>query len=235
MLSLFDPAALKEMFTERCNEHPSALSPLAYWMARNNGSYNKTDIIETLSKHSSLEDLSMINGEGDLPLHVAIKQSMSSISSFLLSLNPSLLYRENSTGRTPLEMARDIYIASCVEKFSSEQNSYYSSYGSNEDFIAILEKPAIQFVEPVVEVEESKKRTFEICVGIDEQTKEGDRKRRLVSLFEANEVAKRVAGVKRNRWGGSQVVVNGGLVEGGKPDAVGEWLASTLRSVQQSL
>lgn len=68
--------------------------------------------------------------------------------------------------------------------------------------------------------QESKKRTWEICVERDGQL--GERKRRLVSLFEANEVARRVAGLKRGS-GGGQMVVNGGLVEEGKPDVVSEW------------
>ena len=51
-----------------------------------------------------------------------------------------------------------------------------------------------------------------------------------MSLFEANEVAKRVAGGNgygggRSRWGGRQVVVNGGLVDGeGARDVVSEWM-----------
>lgn len=50
-----------------------------------------------------------------------------------------------------------------------------------------------------------------------------ERKRRLVSLFEANEVAKRITGVKR--YGGYQAVVNGGLVDNlGKPDIFSEWM-----------
>lgn len=61
---------------------------------------------------------------------------------------------------------------------------------------------------------------------MDEKLKsEGvDRKRRLVSLFEANEVAKRVTAM-RSRYGGHQMVVNGGLVDGeGKPDVFSEWM-----------
>lgn len=74
------------------------------------------------------------------------------------------------------------------------------------------------------EDEESKKRTWEVCQGKDEEMvkERAERKRRLVSLFEANEVARRVAGLKRGSAGG-QVVVNGGLVEEGKPDVVSEW------------
>lgn len=60
---------------------------------------------------------------------------------------------------------------------------------------------------------------------MDEELKnEGvERKRRLVSLFEANEVAKRVTGAKR--YGGYQAVVNGGLVDNlGSPDIFSEWM-----------
>jgi len=70
MIELFDKDAVKEMLLERCNESPGALTPLAYWMARNNGTYKKSDFIEILAKYSSGEELEMINGEGDLPLHV---------------------------------------------------------------------------------------------------------------------------------------------------------------------
>lgn len=56
--------------------------------------------------------------------------------------------------------------------------------------------------------------------------KEGkERKRRIVSLFEANEVAKRIASVNKHKCGGNQVVVNGGLVDGeGKEDLISGWM-----------
>jgi len=48
-----------------------------------------------------------------------------------------------------------------------------------------------------------------------------------VSLFEANEVAKRVTGMKRGSGrGGRQLVVNGGLIDGEiKPDIVTKWMS----------
>jgi len=70
LFELFDKAALKEMLLERCTQAPGALTPLAYYMARKDGSYKKADIIEVLTSYSSGEELEMINGEGDLPLHV---------------------------------------------------------------------------------------------------------------------------------------------------------------------
>jgi hypothetical protein len=53
-----------------------ALTPLAYWMAKNNGNHKKSDIVEILTSYSSGEELEMINGEGDLPLHVVSSQTI---------------------------------------------------------------------------------------------------------------------------------------------------------------
>lgn len=248
LIGLFDKTAVEEMLLERCTEKPGALTPLAYFMAKNSGNYRKPDLVSVLSKYSNGEDLAMINGEGDLPLHVvssmppgasketyanvtqAIKQGMSQMTSFFLSLNPSLLYRENATGRTPLEMSRDIYIASQVENplpVSSNTNMNY--YPGQTDYNSIINKSPSFFAVKEPEPEESKKRTWEICAGVDAEIseagdKEGMRKRRLVSLFEANEVAKRVTNLKRG-YGGGQIVVNGGLIDGeGKTDVVSEWM-----------
>jgi ankyrin repeat protein len=71
MIELFDGEVVKDMFLERCTCSPGALTPLAYWMAKGRGTgYRSPAIIEVLSKYSTGEDLEMINGEGDLPLHV---------------------------------------------------------------------------------------------------------------------------------------------------------------------
>lgn len=151
---------------------------------------------------------------------------MSTITSFFLSINPNLLYRENSTGRTPLEMSRDIYIASEVEN-PLDAGSRYNYHPGQHDYNSILNKSASDFIVKPDAPEESKKRTWEICAEADaEMSQDGNAqpKRRLVSLFEANEVAKRVA-MFRNGRGGGQIVVNGGLIDGeGRADVVSEWL-----------
>jgi ankyrin repeat protein len=86
LLELFDKDALKEMLLERCNQAPGALTPLAYWMARNNGSYKKDKVVKVLTSYSSGEELEMINGEGDLPLHV--------VSPTIPSLSPQFITDE---------------------------------------------------------------------------------------------------------------------------------------------
>ncbi len=227
MIDLFNKEGVKQMLLERCTNHPGALTPLAYWMSCGK-TWQRSDIVEVLSKYSTGQDLEMINGEGDLPLHVAVKNNLSSITAFLLSLNPSLLYRENATGRTPMEMARDLYIASAVK---DPPNVFIDiSYNPNyEHHNSIVRQPASSFVTAKSVLEETKKRTYETCVQVDQdlitQGFEGEarRKRRLVSLFEANEVAKRLAG--NCRPGGSWWSAYGYTVHGARADLVSEWMS----------
>lgn len=226
MLNLFDKEGIKQMLLERCIKQPGALTPLAYWMSCSGGAYKKTKIISILANHSTGEDLEMINGEGDLPLHVAIKQGLSSITSFLLSLNPSLLHRENATGRTPLEMARDLYLTSTVQDPPNVFSTY--DYNPNQaDHRSVVQQPASSFIPAKPRPEESKKRTYEICMEADRNLIDqgyegyGKRKRRLVSLFEANEVAKRLSGTYTP---GRQWVAYGYTVDSGRLDVVSEWM-----------
>lgn len=239
LVSLFDTDSVKNMLVERCAHTPGALTPLALWLSRNGRQYKKTDFLKILCAYSTGEDLEMINGEGDLPLHVAIKNDLTSITSYLLSFNPALLHRENATGRTPFEMSRDIYLSSLVSDPPNMESSFYY-YPNNVDWHFITHQQAANFAPPKPKDEEieeeigeqNKKRTYDVCVQVDEELmqteKEGEqkRKRRLVSLFEANEVAKRLAGTKRGYRGGRHGVFNGYLVEDVKTDVVSEWMGS---------
>jgi hypothetical protein len=154
------------------------------------------------------------------------------MTSHLLSRNPTLLYRENATGRTPLEMSRDMYIASRVANPPDLTSGYQRYYPGQHDYSSIINRPASDFLNKDDKSEESKKGTWEICGEFDEkmvgEKGEGaiERKRRIVSLFEANEVAKRVAKMKTTqRLGGSQIVINGGLVDAEtKEDVVLTWM-----------
>ena len=226
IIELFGKDAVKEMLLERCISHPGALTPLAYWLSCSGGNWKKSDIIEILSKYSTGEDLEMINGEGELPLHVAVKQGLSTITTFLLSLNPTLLYRENATGRTPLEIARDKWLDWNV-KDPPSVFSHYNYNPNHEDYNSIVRQPPMTFLPAKQSPKESWKRTYEICMEVDQKLNdegyEGEykHKRRLVSLFEANEVAKRLAGNKRH---GRQWVANGYIVDGAHTDVVSKWM-----------
>ncbi|KAA8568563.1 hypothetical protein EYC84_007581 [Monilinia fructicola] len=115
IIKLFHKKDVQEMSLERADVYPSALTPLALWMSQH-PHHDQTEILEVLLKYSTGEELEMINGEGDLPLHVAIKGNQSNLTSFLLSQKPALLYRESATGRTPLEMSHDHYISNFLSR-----------------------------------------------------------------------------------------------------------------------
>lgn len=68
LIELFDKDALKEMSVERCSVHPGALTPLGLWLSKGQSAYD--DIITLLAGYSDPTAYEMINGEGDLPLHV---------------------------------------------------------------------------------------------------------------------------------------------------------------------
>lgn len=127
-------------------------------------------------------------------------------------------------------MARDKHISSQVENPFSVNGggSYYDQYRpGQDDWNGIANRSPSEFVKKDAS-EETAKRTWEICKSVDEALeKEGkERKRRLVSLFEANEVARRVAGKKGER---RSAVVNGGLVDGEiKQDWVSQWICKSL-------
>lgn len=254
LLSLLDKQAVEEMLLERSSQSPGALTPLALWLHRNatSGSrYTKPHIIAVLGSFSpSGTELEMINGEGDLPLHSAIKNTFPTLVAHLLSRNPALLHRENATGRTGLEMARDMWIAACVEHAPRQSHSGYRYYpgrnGYNTDTHTLLQRATREFVptdkkrqekrqEQSVS-EETKKWVLDACESVDAEMAsaqdtqmeiddgaagEVGTKRRLVSLFEANEVARRLA----NGQAGRQNVSYGYIVDKkGERDVVSEWL-----------
>jgi hypothetical protein len=81
IIELFDKDLVKEMMVERCTWNGETSTPLALWMSSNKSEYTETDFVQILAKYSTGKDLEMINGEGDLPLHmVTINHHISAIS-----------------------------------------------------------------------------------------------------------------------------------------------------------
>ncbi|CAH0051932.1 unnamed protein product [Clonostachys solani] len=70
------------------------------------------EMLQLLLESSKGEGLEMFNGAGDTCLHTAVMNRQLAITKTLIEFKPSLIYRENAVGRTPLEVARDIVTAS---------------------------------------------------------------------------------------------------------------------------
>lgn len=133
------------------------------------------------------EALKMMDGSGQFPLHQAIKHSYSELVKLILSHEPALLAWENAMGQTALELAESLYIRDCT--------------GGNPDIRAkgphpLEDRQSEKLFPEGDDYEEGNdvRRTWNICrqCAID-----NPRARKLVSVSEAREVAKRLA--ERNK------------------------------------
>jgi hypothetical protein len=201
-LDILDADLLSHLFITRSNLHETGTTPLHAWVtdvsvpkpAYSYGTqparYKKTsDALEALAlllEYSKGAELEMLNGAGDTCLHSAIMQDCAFLVEALLKYRPKLLYRENAVGRTPAEVALDRLTA---EKF--KQPNTITLPNAAKSVTTLLSKPAKSFVEakPKARVPTAKEKVWQICAKF---LAEHPDKRRLVSLNEANDVAKRL-------------------------------------------
>ncbi|GKT40101.1 uncharacterized protein ColSpa_00282 [Colletotrichum spaethianum] len=215
LLDLVDSGIIKHLCQQRNNIHESGTTPLHSWitavcMSGNNYSRKKygnnkqiLDILDLLLKFSQGTELEMLNGAGDTPLHTAVMHSDKVMTEALARYKPKLLYRENAVGRTPAEVARENFTS---EKFtapslmmlnnSNNYNNYYNKYSSA--ISAYVDKSTESFVKKDDDGKDDqidsaklseKQKVWEGVRGVLDRHPD---RRRLVSLNEANDVAKRL-------------------------------------------
>ncbi|KZL67095.1 ankyrin repeat protein [Colletotrichum tofieldiae] len=216
VLELVDSGIVTHLCQQRNNIHESGTTPLHSWItavcsSRSRLTYyysgkkyeNNKQIIHVLKlllEFSQGTELEMLNGAGDTPLHTAVMSNDELLTKALVHYKPKLLYRENAVGRTPVEVARENFTG---EKFTaphpiSLNNSNNNSNNSNANPSAYVNMPVESFVKTDDDKENdknnsarlsNKQRVWEGVRGVLERH---PGKRRLVSLNEANDVAKRL-------------------------------------------
>lgn len=224
MLSLLDKPLITALSVERSLELPGAATPIACWLhalpsdrqsttcktldeyerikQSEKQAKERAELMRILLNFSSGEELNMVNGEGDTPLHVAVKREMPELVQVILDHNSALLYRENATGRTPLEMAQDDYLSGRLNsppELPSQSTSGW--YYDDDRWKSVVTRDPELFVLDEPDLRSSSKKCYDICVRFA-GTHPG--KRRLVSLVEANEVARRLALKKGSRYDGDE-------------------------------
>ncbi|KAM7187495.1 Ankyrin repeat-containing domain protein [Naviculisporaceae sp. PSN 640] len=161
------------------------------------------DVVRLIVKYSGGAELQMLNGPGDTPLHTAVMQSCAPLVRALLDLgNPGLLHRENAVGRTPAEVARDRVTA---DKFKPPSPSLPALPGRGPMQISagqLVDRPCQDFPLPVKPKSSSLSKSqsaklateevWDVCMEYMSRQEASTIKRRLVSLNEANDVAKRL-------------------------------------------
>ncbi|KAI0404447.1 ankyrin repeat protein [Xylaria palmicola] len=204
MLELFDPELRDHMLCQRNNLSRGGDTPLHFWLKnanvasyrwgrsahgsrrillKENGENEK--LLKLLLEFSKGEELEILNGSGDTVLHTAVLRSLVEQSRVLLDQSPKLLYRENTVGRTPDEVAYDIFINSIVNGVEP-----ISIEGRHDHAKTITGKDPEHFLPAAQPAKTRERATWDL---IEEYLAKAEvKKRRLVSLNEANDVAKRL-------------------------------------------
>lgn len=187
MLSLIDTRLVPSLLTERTSVSPGSLTPIAHGMQNfSQQSGMDRDLLEVMldfAASTNYECLELLDGSGDTPLHWAVKSQRFHYVECILRRRADLLYRENSVGRTPLEMAKDAYVSSLVRDVPPIPSGRTTS---------IVHRATHTFAKGHEESGSCSnvQRIWNICSGFVEGI---PGKRKLVSLLDANEVANRLA------------------------------------------
>ncbi|TRX88447.1 hypothetical protein FHL15_010637 [Xylaria flabelliformis] len=204
MLELFDPELRDHMFRQRNNLSHGGDTPLHFWLKHanpllysynynvsrprqflNDESLHNVELLALLLEFSKGEELEILNGSGDTVLHTAVVRSLPEQTRVILEQNPKLLYRENTVGRTPGEIAHDVFTNSKVEGLDP-----IAIKGNQKQFTqALLEREPESFVSNEKLKKPRKVATWDV---VQEYLTKTEGKRRLVSLNEANDVARRL-------------------------------------------
>ncbi|WQF84947.1 Putative ankyrin repeat-containing domain superfamily [Colletotrichum destructivum] len=216
VLDLVASSIISHLCQQRNSIHESGTTPLHAWITAvcisrgTSSSYywgkkydNNEDILDVLNlllKFSQGVELEMLNSAGDTPLHTAVMSNDVLLTEALIRHKPKLLYRENAVGRTPAEVARENVTS---EKFTAP-NPILLKTGNNRNNnknnpSAIVSRSVESFIKNDDDDDNgnlkcsvrlsNKQKVWEGMRGILEQHPD---KRRLVSLNEANDVAKRL-------------------------------------------
>jgi ankyrin repeat protein len=225
MLELVDKRLIKSMFLERCSCEPTSLTPLAYWLHGGFGDYRKDDsfaelqeMLNTILDYSGNEVLELMDGAGDYPLHFLVKKGYHMLIPVILNRNPSLLFRENAVGITPLEMCNTKYLRDYIDHPPFIEGHHSVPRPLEETLPS-------EFVPKKSQSMSHHSETRRIC--LEAAKAHTSQKRKLVSLFDANAVAKRLASRKARRIGMDRIadVTNQGQNEDEDEgaDEVADW------------
>ena len=155
-------------------------------------------------------------GSGQLPLHQAVKKSYAALVKCILQHDQGLVTRENAMGQTPLELAEVMVWRETIENENPDilESKYVPLLRRKDgDFAEDVEKEANK----KKSIEREVRETWMLCKSAAENL---TMKRRLVSVNEAREVARRLA--EKNKQKEQSEEESEG--KKGKGDEVDGWL-----------
>ncbi|GAM82971.1 hypothetical protein ANO11243_009570 [Dothideomycetidae sp. 11243] len=190
-MSLLDPSLPAELLTQRSRSDAGSYTPLALLLLHKK-TFDAAEVerVRILLSYSKGKDLVVMNGAGDYPLHTAVRSCCTLLVKLFLELDPSLVHRENAVGMTPLEIA----MVAVDYTWANDQDFQYRVSRAGYSTRPITNEAAALFVPKVEDPDEpSKENVLKTCMDV---SRRNPGKRKLVSLLDANEVAKRLATVE---------------------------------------
>ncbi|KKY22090.1 putative ankyrin repeat protein [Diplodia seriata] len=179
-----------------------------------------------------LRQLDMVDGSGDTPLHIVTKKGSTSLMRIIIDRRPELLYREDATGRTPAEMAGDAWTSECFAKppqMPRDPSEQYWYWRQDDGADPVLDRPSEKFVSD--DRDEKSTTPWELCRERWERDSKAKLvKRKLVSLNEANEVARRLGKRQKHTHGRRKAQDDEAESQGGEDspqDEVASWHGPT--------
>ncbi|KAJ6144623.1 hypothetical protein N7470_008518 [Penicillium chermesinum] len=198
---LLDQQLLTAMLVERASG--SSNTPLFLWMglvadcqagqlhykASHKPEFDVLNILLDLGSSNNQRHLEMLDGSGNTPVHMAVEAGWPRFLELMLDRRPDLLYRENATGVTPFDMAVDSWTNSKTLSVPNVKEHRYPTYKENP-----YGRSTISY-HPDFDPRSKQDVIYQIC---RDRAQQFPGKRRLVSLYDANEVSKRLAAIKRS-------------------------------------
>lgn len=214
LLDLLDPRLVPSLLIERSCEDPGSLTPIARWIYTTNTSSrryysshrdfdlsNENDdmvdvvrLVLDVAESTGQKHLELLDSSGSTPVHSAVKFQLPRILKLMCDRRPDLLQRENATGYTPADLAKDAWVAEATYDpidYRGKNNSWLID--GNISAYSITKDPPESFIpgEEDDDKRSERKKIYDLCCQTASES--GGVKRKLVTLFEANEVAKRLA------------------------------------------
>lgn len=204
-LDLLDPELRKFLLKERSSLQGSdGRTPLHRWMGDHKLDF-VNDVDHDIAKlrlflrFSDRQELEALDGGGDSPLHTIIRnKAHPALIREVIQMNPMLLFRENAVGCTPAEMALDMFVRACVQ--APPDGGFRGRLRGRTEVDTLLMKQTaafgldeecpLDFGDSGAQDDLSLIRQIHDLVNEFVSTRPG--KRRLASLNEANDVARRI-------------------------------------------
>ena len=204
VFKMLEPKLIQPLLLEKCSSpQPGSLTPLALYLQ--NG--NDEAVLNIILERSEGKDLEILNGAGDYILHTLVRKRNERLVEFLVKYRPAMLYWENATGMTPIDVAETQYLRGVIESPPKlTTNTHYKIESEPESHFATRHKEkngGQKRIEEILDVSEEDLKDKCAAWRMDRLLKKLAEKypgsRRLVSVIEANEVARRLAGEQQKQ------------------------------------